>query len=147
VVDCPPGTGDEPLSIVQSLENIDGAIIVTTPQKLSVVDVKKCISFCRQLSLPVLGVIENMSGFICPSCGEKTEIFKSHGGRQIAEKFDIPFLGKIPIDGTVVLACDSGEPIISLDRQNPVVESFNAAFSPLLKANKKTQTQKEIEAL
>jgi len=91
VVDCPPGTGDEPLSIVQLLGNADGAVIVTTPQQLSVIDVKKCITFCRQLNLPVLGVIENMSGFICPHCNHRTDIFTGGGGKQIANDFHVPF--------------------------------------------------------
>ncbi len=146
VVDCPPGTGDEPLSIVQSIGNVDGAIVVTTPQQLSVIDVKKCISFCRQLNMPVLGVIENMSGFTCPACKIKTEIFKSQGGRQIAEQFKVPFLGKIPIDCSVVSACDSGKPIIQFDMQSPVAESFSSAFYPLLKKSKQTHTEKEVQA-
>ena len=89
VVDCPPGTGDEPLSMVQLLGNADGAVIVTTPQQLSVVDVKKCITFCRQLNLPILGVIENMSGFVCPHCKNQTDIFKGGGGTQMAEEFNV----------------------------------------------------------
>ena len=146
VIDCPPGTGDEPLSIVQTIKNIDGAIVVTTPQQLSVIDVKKCISFCMQLNLPVLGVIENMSGFICPVCKNKTEIFKSQGGQQMAEKFDVPFLGKIPIDGSIVSACDSGKPIIQFDRQSYIAESFNSAFVPLLRKDNHSQIEKEVEA-
>ena len=145
VVDCPPGTGDEPLSIVQSLGNIDGAVVVTTPQQLSVIDVKKCISFCRQLNLPVLGVIENMSGFVCPNCKSKIEIFKSRGGQQVAEQFKVPFLGSIPIDCAVVSACDSGRPIIQLDEKSSVAESFSAAFNKLLNEGKKTHTEKEVQ--
>ncbi|MEN6537762.1 MAG: Mrp/NBP35 family ATP-binding protein, partial [Bryobacteraceae bacterium] len=77
IVDCPPGTGDEPLSVIQALGNTDGAVVVTTPQDVALVDVRKSISFCQQLGLPVLGVIENMSGFVCPHCGEVADIFKS----------------------------------------------------------------------
>jgi ATP-binding protein involved in chromosome partitioning len=146
VVDCPPGTGDEPLSIVQTLGNVDGAIVVTTPQQISVIDVKKCISFCRQLNLPVLGVIENMSGFICPVCKSKTEIFKSKGGQQIAEHLNIPFLGKIPIDGSVVSACDSGKPIVQFDKQSHIAESFNSAFVPLLQKDNNSHINKEVKA-
>ncbi len=145
VVDCPPGTGDEPLSIVQTIGNADGAIVVTTPQQLSVIDVKKCISFCRQLNLPVLGIIENMSGFICPVCKSKTEIFKSHGGQQIAEQLNIPFLGKIPIDGSVVSACDSGKPIIQFDKHSHIAESFNSAFVPLLQKDNHPHLEKEVK--
>lgn len=146
VVDCPPGTGDEPLSIVQSLGNVDGAIVVTTPQQLSVIDVKKCISFCGQLNLPVLGVIENMSGFICPACKSKTDIFKSQGGEQIAKQYRVPFLGKIPIDCSVVSACDSGKPIILFDKKNPITESFSSTFDPLLQKSKQTLIEKEVQA-
>lgn len=142
IVDCPPGTGDEPLSIVQSLENIDGAVVVTTPQQVSVIDVKKCISFCRQLNLPVLGVVENMSGFVCPNCKTKVEIFKSQGGQQVAEQFNVPFLGSIPIDCAVVSACDSGNPIVQLDEKSSAAESFGAAFKPLLKESIKNSTGK-----
>ena len=112
IVDCPPGTGDEPLSIIQTLNNVTGAIIVTTPQKLAVVDVKKSINFCKQLETPILGVIENMSGFICPKCGERVEIFKSGGGETMAKEMDVPFLGKIPLEADIVEAGDSGKPYI-----------------------------------
>jgi ATP-binding protein involved in chromosome partitioning len=146
VVDCPPGTGDEPLSVAQSLGNIDGVIVVTTPQQLSVIDVKKCISFCSQLKLPVLGVIENMSGFICPVCQHKTDIFKSRGGQQMADQFKVPFLGKIPIDCSIVSACDSGSPIIQTDPQDPVVESLNRAFTLLLQNLNHAPIDKEVQA-
>jgi len=145
VVDCPPGTGDEPLSIVQLLGNADGAVIVTTPQQLSVIDVKKCITFCRQLNLPVLGVIENMSGFICPHCNHRTDIFKGGGGKQMAEDFHVPFLGSIPMDPEVVSTCDSGKPFINFNSQNATVQALNYAFEPLLKLNTKNQTNKEIK--
>ena len=90
IVDSPPGTGDEPLSVVQLLENADGAIIVTTPQEVALSDVRKCITFCRNLGLPVLGVLENMSGFVCPKCGENSDIFKSGGGQKMSEKMNVP---------------------------------------------------------
>ncbi len=112
VVDSPPGTGDEPLSIVQLLEKADGAVIVTTPQELALNDVRKCINFCRQLSLPVLGVIENMSGFVCPNCGVAVNIFKAGGGEKMAREMNVPFLGRIPIDSDIVEASDSGRPYV-----------------------------------
>ena len=80
VVDCPPGTGDEPLSVIQLLGNADGAIVVTTPQEVAAIDVSKSINFCKQLGLPVAGVVENMSGFVCPECGKITYVFKRGGG-------------------------------------------------------------------
>ncbi len=108
VIDSPPGTGDEPLSICQLIGELDGAVIVTTPQKVAAVDVRKSITFCRQLQVPVLGVVENMSGFVCPKCGEVTKILCSGGGRRIAEDMDVPFLGSIPMDPKIAEACDSG---------------------------------------
>eukprot|EP01132_Coremiostelium_polycephalum_P009678 gene9678-11874_t len=100
VVDTPPGTSDEHLSILSSLQQCrpDGAIIVTTPQDLSVVTVKKEINLCRKMDIPIIGIIENMSGYVCPCCDEVTDIFKSDGGKKLSEETGIPFLGKIPID-------------------------------------------------
>jgi Mrp family chromosome partitioning ATPase len=112
VIDSPPGTGDEPLSVCQLIDQLDGAVIVTTPQKVAAVDVRKSISFCRQLHLPVLGVVENMSGFACPKCGEVTHIFRSGGGKHIASDMQVPFLGAIPIDPTIAEACDSGQAFV-----------------------------------
>jgi len=133
IVDSPPGTGDEPLSIIQLLGKADGAIIVTTPQELALADVRKGINFCRSLHLPVLGVLENMSGFVCPKCGERTDIFKSGGGKDMAARMAVPFLGKIPIDPQVVQACDSGRPIVhSGDHQSETAEAFGPATRVLL---------------
>ncbi|MEJ2649999.1 MAG: Mrp/NBP35 family ATP-binding protein [Sedimentisphaerales bacterium] len=145
IVDCPPGTGDEPLSIVQSIRDIDGAIVVTTPQQLSVIDVKKCISFCRQLNLPVLGIIENMSGFICPECNKKIEIFKGQGGREIADKFDVPFLGKIPLGAEAVTSCDEGKPIVQFDKESQISQALSSAFESLIEINKDKENEKEIK--
>ncbi len=112
IIDSPPGTGDEPLSICQLIGSMDGAVIVTTPQKVAAVDVRKCITFCRQLQVPVLGVVENMSGFVCPKCGEITQIFPSGAGRGIAEDMNVPFLGSIPIDPQIAEAGDSGHAFV-----------------------------------
>lgn len=108
IVDSPPGTGDEPLSIVQMIKNADGAVIVTTPQELAIADVRRSVDFCRKLSLPVLGVIENMSGFVCPKCGETTNIFSSGGGEKMADDMQVPFIGRIPLDPGIVASCDRG---------------------------------------
>ena len=132
VVDSPPGTGDEPLSIVQLLENADGAVIVTTPQEVALSDVRKCISFCNNLNLSVLGVLENMSGFICPKCGEKTDVFKSGGGETMARQMGVPFLGRIPIDPQIVRACDSGRPYVQHYNFSQAALAFKKAMSPLL---------------
>lgn len=108
IVDSPPGTGDEPLSICQLIENPDGAVIVTTPQDVALVDVRKSVTFCRQLKMPVIGVVENMSGFVCPHCGKETEIFKSGGGRDMAHDMGVPFLGSIPLEPRIVESGDDG---------------------------------------
>jgi Mrp family chromosome partitioning ATPase len=110
IIDSPPGTGDEPLSVVQTAKP-DGAIIVTTPQKVATNDVRKSIDFCSKLNLPVVGIIENMSGFICPHCGTQTDIFSSGGGKTMAEELDIPLLGTIPLVPEFVSLSDSGAPI------------------------------------
>lgn len=110
IVDSPPGTGDEPLSVCQYLPDADGAVIVTTPQDVSVADVRKSINFCKQMKMPVLGVMENMSGFICPGCGERHDIFKSGGGERMAKDMGVPFLGSIPIDPDMGRAGDDGTP-------------------------------------
>jgi ATP-binding protein involved in chromosome partitioning len=123
VVDCPPGTGDEPLSIVQTSGKIDGAIIVTTPQQLAIVDVKKCITFCRQLNLPILGVVENMSGFVCPHCGKRADIFGCDGGKQMAKDFGVAFLGSIPMDSDLASACDAGKPFIDTHNESPTAQA------------------------
>ncbi len=110
IVDCPPGTGDEPLSVVQLIPEPTGAVIVTTPQEMSLSDVRRSIQFCHALKLPVLGVIENMSGFVCPHCNERTELFGSGGGEEMASEMGVPFLGRIPIEPEIVSSGDSGKP-------------------------------------
>jgi Mrp family chromosome partitioning ATPase/predicted Fe-Mo cluster-binding NifX family protein len=144
IIDSPPGTGDEPLSIIQLLENPDGAVIVTTPQLVALSDVRKGVSFCRNLNLPVLGVIENMSGFVCPHCGKITDIFKSGGGENMALEMNIPFLGRIPIDPQIVNACDSGEPYIQQYSQSQAAQSFNEAIKPILELDKKESDKTNV---
>ncbi len=110
VVDSPPGTGDEPLSICQLIPDADGAVVVTTPQDVAVVDVRKCVSFCRKLNMRVLGVVENMSGLVCPHCQERIDVFKTGGGQRMAQEMEVPFLGGIPLDPMLVQASDDGTP-------------------------------------
>ena len=105
IVDSPPGTGDEPLTVAQNISDAE-ALIVTTPQEISLADVRKSITFCRQVEMGILGVVENMSGLICPHCGDKISIFGEGGGKKMAEKMDVPFLGEIPIDPEVVKFAD-----------------------------------------
>lgn len=132
IVDSPPGTGDEPLSIVQLIKNADGAVIVTTPQDIALIDVRKCISFCKQLSLPVIGVVENMSGFICPKCGERTDIFKRGGGEEMAVDMGVPFLGRVPIDPGIVSASDEGRPYVANFPDTEAGGVFAAITAPLV---------------
>lgn len=112
VVDSPPGTGDEPLSVAQLIEDIDGAVIVTTPQDLSISDVKKSINFCRQMNMDIIGIVENMSGFACPKCGEVTNLFGAGGGKILAQEENVRFLGSVPIDPAIVGSGDEGNPFV-----------------------------------
>jgi ATP-binding protein involved in chromosome partitioning len=123
-IDLPPGTGDEPLSIAQLLPNIDGVIVVTMPNELSSSIVKKAITFAMRLNMPIIGVVENMSGFICPHCGTKTEIFKSGGGRKMAEEAGVPFLGSIPIDPEVGVDADRGLPFMIAHEDSAAAKAF-----------------------
>jgi len=135
VVDCPPGTGDEALSTVQVLGSIDGVVIVTTPQDVAVTDVRKCVTFCKQLSLPVLGIVENMSGFVCPHCQKRTDIFPGVGGEWLAQDSGVRFLGRIPLDPSMARACDAGRPFIDFDEESPTAQAVAHAFRPLVKAD------------
>jgi len=108
IIDSPPGTGDEPLSVAQLLEKLDGAIIVTTPQDLALLDSRRAVNFVRQLEIPVIGILENMSGFICPHCGKRIDLFKVGGGERAARELGVPFLGRIPIEPQIVSSGDEG---------------------------------------
>ena len=110
VLDCPPGTGDEPLSAVHLLGSHSSAVVVTTPQDVALSDVERSLSFCREVKLPVVGLVENMSGFICPHCGGKSDIFKSGGAEKLAEKTGTSLLAKVPFEPLVVIGGDSGKP-------------------------------------
>lgn len=113
VIDSPPGTGDEPLTVAQTISDAK-AIIITTPQAVSLRDVRKSINFCRDVNMQIMGLIENMSGFICPECGKRIDLFKTGGGAKTAKDMNIPFLGSIPIIPEVVEACDIGIPPIDM---------------------------------
>jgi ATP-binding protein involved in chromosome partitioning len=133
VIDSPPGTGDEPLSVVQIMGkgNLDGAVIVTTPQKVAAVDVRKSISFCRLIGLPVLGVVENMSGFACPNCGTITPILRSGGGKKIAEDMKVPFLGAIPMDPEIAQAADNGQAFVQHFAETTTAQIMREIIKPL----------------
>ena len=123
-IDLPPGTGDEPLSIAQLLPELDGVIIVTMPSELSSTIVKKSITFAETLKMSPLGVVENMSGFVCPKCGEKTEIFRSGGGEKIAQQAGVCFLGSIPIDPKVGVDSDEGTPFVLSHKDSAAAKAF-----------------------
>lgn len=124
IVDCPPGTGDEPMSVAQLIPDADGVVIVSSPQDVSVLDSKKCIGFVKQMNLPILGVIENMSGHVCEHCGHRTSIFKEGGGKNMALENEVPFLGKIPLSSDIVIAGDSGLPIVVAEPKHPSAKMF-----------------------
>jgi len=124
IIDLPPGTGDEPLSIAQLIPDSDGAIVVTTPQDVALLSVRKCINFVRKMNMPVLGIIENMSGFKCPHCGKNIDIFKTGGGMKASMDFKVPFLGKIPLDPEIVNTGDSGEPFIIKNAKSDAAKAF-----------------------
>jgi ATP-binding protein involved in chromosome partitioning len=123
VVDLPPGTGDVALSMAQSVP-MAGAVVVTTPQGVAVSDVRKAVGMFRQLNIPVLGVIENMSYFVCSHCSERTEIFGTGGGRRMGDELGIPFLGEVPIDTRVRSGGDEGQPIVDAAPDAPAAKAF-----------------------
>jgi Mrp family chromosome partitioning ATPase len=144
IVDSPPGTGDEPLSIVQLIAEPEGqpgqpptpspttrAIVVTTPQDVAVADVRRCIGFCGQLNLSVAGVIENMSGFVCPHCGERTDVFGSGGGEHMAKEMGVPFLGRVPVDPQIVAGGDQGKPFAVTEGDDETARAFAAIVERL----------------
>jgi ATP-binding protein involved in chromosome partitioning len=123
VVDLPPGTGDVSLSLSQTVP-VAGAVVVTTPQGVSVSDVRKAVGMFRQLNIPLLGVVENMSYFVCGHCSERTEIFGHGGGRRMAEELSVPFLGEVPIDTRVRSGGDEGTPIVAAAPEAPAAVAF-----------------------
>lgn len=132
VVDCPPGTGDEPLAVAQMVGRPASALVVTTPQQVAIADVRRSIAFCQQVGLPVLGLVENMSGYACPRCGEATALFKTGGGQQLAGEMSVPFLGSIPIDPQIVDSGDGGTPFVERFAQSPSSRAFDELLKPVL---------------
>lgn len=131
IVDCPPGTGDEPLSVCQLMPDADGAILVTTPQQVATLDVSKSITFCNQIGMRIAGVIENMSGFTCPHCGEFTPIFKTGGGEALAKRYGLPFLGRLPIATEIGEGGDEGRPLAEAAPDSPAAKAFMAVADNL----------------
>ncbi len=123
VIDAPPGTGDEPLTAAQTIPNLT-AIVVTTPQKMALADVRKSINFCKTVEVEIAGIVENMSGFVCPHCEATVDIFKSGGGEELARELELPFLGKIPMDPQVVTGGDDGKPFLASAGSGPAIKAF-----------------------
>ncbi len=124
LVDLPPGTGDESLSVLQLLPEMDGVVIVTIPSEVSQSVVKKAITFARKMGVPIFGVIENMSGMICPHCGETIEVFSKGGGERVAKEMDVEFLGSIPLDPKISADSDEGTPFILRHPDSPASKEF-----------------------
>jgi ATP-binding protein involved in chromosome partitioning len=125
LVDLPPGTGDESLSILQLLPEMDGVIIVTIPSEVSQSVVKKAVTFARQLNVPILGIVENMSGMICPHCGEMIEVFSRGGGSKISDEMNVEYLGSIPMDPRISSDSDKGTPFVISHPDSPAARKFS----------------------
>ena len=132
VIDMPPGTGDAQLTLTQTVP-LTGAIIVTTPQDVALADAKKGINMFRKVEVPILGLVENMSYFICPHCNKRHEIFDHGGGKKASKKFKVPFLGEIPLETKVRIGGDQGTPIVISEPEAPVSEAFKTLASSVMK--------------
>jgi ATP-binding protein involved in chromosome partitioning len=131
VIDSPPGTGDEPLSVAQ-LVPATGAIIVTTPQDVSIMDSRKAVVFAQRLNLRVLGIIENMSGLVCPHCGKRIDLFKTGGGEKAALEMGVPFLGRIPIDPRIVISGDEGRAFATDAEDSEAAHAFSGIVDKII---------------
>jgi len=132
IIDSPPGTGDEPLSIAQLIP-ATGAVVVTTPQEVSVMDSRKAVVFALKLNLKVMGIIENMSGMVCPHCGKRIDLFKEGGGNKAALELGVPFLGKIPIDPQIVTSGDEGKPFVATQPESEAGKAFMNIVENIMK--------------
>jgi ATP-binding protein involved in chromosome partitioning len=141
VIDCPPGTGDEPLSVAQTVTGAQ-AIIITTPQEVSLADVRKAINFCRKVGMPILGLVENMSGLICPRCGEEIPLFNKGGGQKTAQVMLVPLLASLPFDLQVMQGSDSGHPVLTSSDDS----AFLKALKLLIDEVEERSTRQEKEA-
>lgn len=146
IIDSPPGTGDEPLAVCQAIDKLDGAIIVTTPQETALSNVRRSIKFCSMLGLNVLGVIENMAGFVCPHCGEVTHVFSQGGGAAMAAKAGVPLLASVPLDPAIVSSGDSGHSFVHAHASSPAALEFAKAVEPILALdNAQTEATQAVE--
>ena len=137
IIDSPPGTGDEPLSVLQLIPEADGTIVVTTPQDVALIDSRKAVRFSQALKIPVIGIVENMSGFNCPHCGKAIDLFKVGGGEKAARELGVPFLGRIPIDPNIVEASDGGQAYIYEFSKQPAAQAMQKIVEKILVQTKK----------
>ena len=133
IIDAPPGTGDEPLTVAKTIPDAY-VVIVTTPQEVSLIDVRKSIRFCQKTKMRILGIVENMSGFICPHCGKPIDLFKKGGGEKLAQELGLRFLGRIPIDPRVVDTGDTGRPFIAAYPESPTAKAFEELIRKIISA-------------
>jgi ATP-binding protein involved in chromosome partitioning len=133
VIDLPPGTGDAQLTLTQKIQ-LSGAVIVTTPQDVSLIDARKGLAMFQKVNVPVLGIVENMSYYVCPSCGHREEIFKHGGGERTARQLGVPFLGEIPIDPKVTVGGDAGRPIVAGEPKSQVTEAYMRIADAIIRA-------------
>ncbi|MBI4384109.1 MAG: Mrp/NBP35 family ATP-binding protein [Nitrospinae bacterium] len=124
LIDLPPGTGNEQITIIDFIGEVDGAIVVTTPQDLALLDARKMISFARDSNVPIVGIIENMSTLTCPHCHKEVDVFKKGGGERLARELVLPYLGKIPLDGEITVRSDSGEPVVLSRPDSEAAKAF-----------------------
>jgi Mrp family chromosome partitioning ATPase len=143
IIDLPPGTSDEPLSVAQSIPESDGTIIVTTPQEVSLLDIYKSINFVEKVKMPIIGIVENMSGFVCPHCGETSNIFKAGGGKKAAERYKVPFLGSIPLDPKIVEDADAGKPFVTQEKDSEAAKAFYKVVKKVEEIVEKPKTKKK----
>jgi len=132
VIDTPPGTGDEPLTVAQLIPGLDGSIIVTTPQQVAILDSRKSVNFSRQLEVPIFGIVENMSGLICPHCGKEIPVFGKDGGKKAAEEMKVPFLGAIPMEPDFMEAEDNGNHYIIDSPESPTSKALRSIVDGIL---------------
>jgi ATP-binding protein involved in chromosome partitioning len=137
IVDSPPGTGDEPLSVCQLIPKLSGVIVVTTPQDVAILDSRKSVMFAKELGVPVLGIIENMSGLTCPHCGTRIDLFSKNGGKNASQELSVPFLGKIPIEPEMVKLADEGKPFIHFKNKTSTAKIMDEIVDTIVKSVEK----------
>ncbi len=145
IIDLPPGTGDEPLSVAHLIKNVDGAIVVTTPQDVALLDSRKAVTFSRIINIPVIGIVENMSGLICPHCHKEIPLFKKGGGEKAAQDLKVPFLGRIPIDPEMVTDCDRGMPFVMAHPESEATKAFKEIAHRCKEFVRFKEIEKQIE--